>query len=180
MRLDKPRVQPLSDDELDEDFKNLLGDEPLNIFRTLGHHPKLLKRWLVFGNHILAKNSLPPRDRELAILRVGWLCRAGYEWAQHVVIGKNAGLVDSDIDRITKGPRAEGWTDHEAALLQATDELHEDSFVVDSTFAELSNHYSTEQLIDLVFTVGQYHLVSMALNTFGVQLDEGLERMPER
>jgi len=180
MRLDEPRVQPLSDDQLDEDFKNLLGDEPLNIFRTLGHHPKLLKRWLVFGNHILAKNSLPARDRELAILRVGWLCRAGYEWAQHVVIGRNAGLEDADIDRITKGPHADGWVAHEAALLQATDELHEDSFVTDSTFAELSNHYSTEQLIDLVFTVGQYHLVSMALNTFGVQLDEGLEGMPER
>ena len=180
MRLDEPRVQPLSDDQLDEDFKNLLGDEPLNIFRTLGHHPKLLKRWLVFGNHILAKNSLPARDRELAILRVGWLCRAGYEWAQHVVIGRNPGLEDADIDRITKGPHADGRVAHEAALLQATDELHEDSFVTDSTFAELSNHYSTEQLIDLVFTVGQYHLVSMALNTFGVQLDEGLEGMPER
>jgi alkylhydroperoxidase family enzyme len=180
MRLAQPRIQPLGDDELDEEFKNILGDEPLNIFRTLGHHPKLLKRWLVFGNHILAKSSLPPRDREIAILRIGWLCEAGYEWAQHVVIGKNAGLSDAEIERITKGPEADGWSPGEAALLRATDELHDDAFVSDAAWAALAEHYSTEQLMDLVFTVGQYNLVSMALNTFGVQLDDGLEGMPGR
>jgi len=180
MRLDKPRVAPLSDDELDDDFKNIMGDSPLNIFRTLGHHPQLLKRWLVFGNHVLAKSTLTPRDRELAILRVGWLCRSGYEWGQHVVIGKNVGLDEADIARVADGPDAEGWTPAEAALLRATDELHDDSFVSDATWTELTQHYSTEQLIDFVFAVGQYHLVSMALNTFGVQLDEGIEGLPTR
>ena len=180
MRLDEPRIPPLADDELDDEFKSVLGDAPLNIFRTLGHHPKLLKRWLVFGNHILAKSSLPPRDREIAILRIGWLCEAGYEWAQHVVIGKDTGLSDAEIESIMKGPEADGWSSAEVALLRATDELHEDAFVSDATWAVLADHYSTEQLMDLVFTVGQYNLVSMALNTFGVQLDEGLEGMPER
>lgn len=180
MRLEKPRVQPLSDDQLDPEFKEKMGGRVLNIFRTLAHHPKLLKRWLVFGNHILAKSTLSPRDREIAILRVGWLCQAGYEWGQHVVIGKTAGLSDEEIDRITRGPDAEGWSSAESALLRATDELHEDSFVTDPTWASLTDHYSTEQLMDLVFTVGQYHLVSMALNTFGVQLDEGLEGLPPR
>ncbi|MCP4035537.1 MAG: carboxymuconolactone decarboxylase family protein [bacterium] len=180
MRLDEPRVEPLPCDQLHDELKSRLGDKPLNIFRTLGHHPKLLKRWLVFGNHILAKNSLSPRDREIAILRVGWLCRAGYEWAQHVVIGKDEGLDDADIDRITKGADAPGWTPAETALLRATDELHEDTFVSDTTFAELADHYSTQQVMDFIFTVGQYHLVSMALNTLGVQLDAGLDGMPER
>ena len=180
MRLDKPRVAPLSDDELDDEFKNIMGDSPLNIFRTLAHHPKLLKRWLVFGNHVLAKSSLTPRDREIAILRVGWLCRSGYEWGQHVIIGKNSGMDDADIERVTAGPDAEGWTPAEAAIMRATDELHEDHFVSDATWAELNAHYSTEQVMDLVFAVGQYTLVSMALNTFGVQLDEGIEGFPKR
>ena len=180
MRLEKPRVQPLSDDQLDPEIKEKMGDRVLNIFRTLAHHPKLMKRWLVFGNHILAKSTLSPRDREIAILRVGWLCQAGYEWGQHVVIGKTAGLSDEEIERITVGPEADGWSPAESALLNATDELHNDSFVGDATWAALTEHYSTEQLMDLVFTVGQYHLVSMALNTFGVQLDEGLEGLPSR
>jgi len=97
-----------------------------------------------------------------------------------VVIGKNVGLDEADIARVADGPDAEGWTPAEAALLRATDELHDDSFVSDATWTELTQHYSTEQLIDFVFAVGQYHLVSMALNTFGVQLDEGIEGLPTR
>ena len=180
MRLDKPRVQPLTDEQLAPELKVQLGGRVLNIFRTLAHHPKLMKRWLVFGNHILAKSSLSPRDREIAILRVGWLCQSGYEWGQHVVIGKAAGLNDEDIDRLTRDADAAGWTASEAALVQGTDELHNDSFIGDETWAKLSEHYSTEQLMDFVFTVGQYHTVSMALNTFGVQLDSGLEGLPKR
>jgi alkylhydroperoxidase family enzyme len=180
MRLEKPRVEPLTDEQLAPELKVQLGGRVLNIFRTLAHHPKLMKRWLVFGNHILAKSTLPPRDREIAILRVGWLCQSGYEWAQHVVIGKAAGLRDDEVERITTGADAGGWTDAEAALLRGTDELHNDSFIGDATWAALSEHYSTKQLMDFVFTVGQYHTVSMALNTFGVQLDDGLEGLPKR
>ena len=77
MRLEKPRLDPLEIEEIDGEARARFSDgKILNIFRTLAHHPKLMTRWLVFGNHILAKNSLTPRDRELAILRVGWLCKA--------------------------------------------------------------------------------------------------------
>jgi len=178
MRLDRPRLEPLAAEEIDPDLR--LGDTPLNIFRTLAHHPKLLKRWLVFGNHLLAKSTLPARERELAILRVGWLCRAGYEWGQHVQIGRNAGLDDAEIDRVREGPEAADWSDAERAVLKATDELHQDSFVSDATWTELGKHFETQQLMDLIFTVGQYHLVSMALNTLGVQLEPGVPEMPER
>jgi 4-carboxymuconolactone decarboxylase len=179
MRLDKPRLEPLADDQLDPELRVRFGDGPiLNIFRTLAHHPGLAKRWLVFGNHVLAKSSLPARERELLILRIGWLCRAGYEWGQHVVIGKASGLTDEEIARIAKGPDAPGWSAGDRALLRATDELHADAFVSDATWAELAKVWSTQQLMDLVFTVGQYNLVSMALNSFGVQPEPGLPKLP--
>ncbi|MCG8588860.1 MAG: carboxymuconolactone decarboxylase family protein [Proteobacteria bacterium] len=179
MRLNEPRIAPLAPEDIDPETRSRLGDGPLlNIFATLSHHPKLLKRWLVFGNHVLAKHTLSPREREIAILRVGWLCRSGYEWGQHVAIGKQVGLRPEEIDRIREGPDAEGWSAHEAALLRATDELHADSFVSDATWKDLAG-LSDQQKIDLVFTVGQYHLVSMALNTLGVQLDPGIEGLPE-
>ena len=181
MRLEKPRLEPLDRDALDPELAERFGDGPiLNIFRTLAHHPKLMKRWLVFGNHVLAKSTLTPRDREIAILRVGYLCQAGYEWAQHVEIARASGLSDEEIARIAEGPDAPGWSDAERALLRATDELHEDQFVSDPTWAALAQHYDTEQILDFVFAVGQYHLVSMALNTLGVQLEEGAARMPRR
>jgi alkylhydroperoxidase family enzyme len=179
VRLEKPRVAPVADAEIDPELRERLGSGPLlNIFRTLANHPKLLTRWLVFGNHVLAKNSLPPRERELVILRIGWLCRSGYEWGQHVNIGKASGLTDEEIARIAKGPDAPGWSAAERALLRATDELHEDAFVSDATWAELAKSWSTQQLMDLVFTVGQYNLVSMALNSFGVQPEPGLPKLP--
>ena len=179
MRLDKPRVAPLADDQLEPELRVRFGQGPvLNIFRTLANHPALAKRWLVFGNHILAKSTLPAREREIVILRIGWLCRAGYEWGQHVGIGKAAGLTDEEIARIAKGPDAPGWSADDRALLRATDELHADAFVSDATWAELSKRWSTQQLMDLIFTVGQYNLVSMALNTLGVQPEPGLPALP--
>lgn len=180
MRLEKPRVPPLQDAEIDPELRERFGSGPiLNIFRTLANHPKLAKRWLVFGNHVLGHNTLSPRERELVILRIGWLCRSGYEWGQHVRIAKSSGLRDDEIARVARGPEAQGWSELERALLRATDELHADAFVSDATWQALSAHLDRQQLIDLVFTVGQYNLVSMALNSFGVQPEPGLARLPE-
>jgi len=181
MRLDKPRLEPLSRDRIDPELAARFGDGPiLNIFRTLAHHPRLLKRWLVFGNHVLAKSTLTPRDREIAILRVGYLCQAGYEWAQHAAIARASGLSAQEIARVAEGAEAKGWSPAERAVLRASDELHADSFVGDATWAALTEHYTTEQILDLIFTVGQYQLVSMALNTLGVQLEAGASGMPRR
>ena len=181
MRPEKPRLEPLPLEEIDADTRERFGGGPmLNIFRTLAHHPKLLKRWLVFGNHVLAKNSLGARERELVILRVGWLCRAEYEWSQHVPIAQGAGLSDAEIERVADGPDAEGWSELDRALLRAADELRRDAFVSDATWNALAAHYDTRQLMDLIFTVGQYTLVSMALNSLGVQLEAAAARFPKR
>jgi alkylhydroperoxidase family enzyme len=180
MRLSAPRITPLDEKDWSEEARAELGrtaaaGRVYNVFRTLVRHPKLLKRWLPFANHVLFKSSLPPREREILILRIGWLCGAEYEWAQHVVIGRRAGLTEADIQRIADGPDAPGGDPFEAALLRAADELHRDAFVSDATWATLAARYGPEQLMDMVFTVGQYNLVSMALNSLGVQLDPGLE-----
>ncbi|MEA2624930.1 MAG: hypothetical protein QOD06_975 [Candidatus Binatota bacterium] len=186
MRLDRPRIPPLAaeawDGELDKIREGATEggrQPPANVIATLAQHPKLLKRWMVFANHVLAKSSLPMREKELLILRVGWLCRAGYEWGQHVRIGRRAGLTDEEIGRIPKGPDAPGWSELDRLLLRAADELHTDAFVSDATWSALAERYDTRQLMDLVFTVGQYHLVSMALNSFGVPLDADIEGLPE-
>jgi alkylhydroperoxidase family enzyme len=120
-------------------------------------------------------STLVPRERELLILRIGWLCQAEYEWGQHVRFGREAGLTNEEIARIKEGPDAPGWAPFDATLLRAADELHAEAFISDATWAALSERYHTQQLMDVVFTVGQYNMVSMALNTFGVQLDKGVK-----
>ena len=179
MRLTKPRIEPSNEADWSESQKKTFAGQEMrgsvqNIFRTLANHEKLAKRWLVFGNHILSKSTLDPRQREIAILRIGWLCQSGYEWGQHVVIGKNCGLSDEEIGNIKIGAEA-NWSDHEALIIRAVDELHSDAFISDETWAGLSKTYDQQQMMDLVFTCGQYNMVSMALNSFGVQLDDDIE-----
>jgi 4-carboxymuconolactone decarboxylase len=184
MRLKQPRIAPLSPAEWDPETREVLEGLEIdghvyNVFATLARHLKLFKRWLVFGDHTFSKSSLPAREREMVILRMGWLCRAEYEWGHHVAIGKQVGLGSEDIRRVAAGPDASGWDSFEAALLRAVDELHADSLISDTTWKALAGRYNTEQLLDLIFTAGQYTLVSMALNCCGVQLEEGFERFPD-
>ena len=175
-----PRVSPLPESEWSNETRDLLESlrrdgHIYNIFRTLARHPPLLKKWLVFGSHILSRSTLPAREREIAILRMGWLCRAEYEWGHHVAIGKDAGLSDDDIERVAGGAEASGLDPFESTLLRAVDELHANSVIADSTWRALAERYTTEQLMDFLFTAGQYKLVSMVLNSLGVQLEEGFE-----
>ncbi|HEY4333182.1 MAG TPA: carboxymuconolactone decarboxylase family protein [Ilumatobacteraceae bacterium] len=184
MHLDQPRITPTTEADWDDDSRPIVeaiernGGRPLNIFRTMARHPKLFKRWMVFGNHVLSNSTLPARERELVILRTGYLCTSGYEWAQHVAIGRRSGLTDDEITRIAAGPQDPAWSAGDATLLTATDELMATKFISDATWARLSVAWSEQQLMDIVFTVGQYTLVSMALNTFGVQIEPETDKFP--
>ena len=148
-----------------------------NIFATLVRAPGLFRRWLPFGGKLLA-GKLPARDRELLILRTGWNCSAEYEWAQHSRIALDCGLTAEEIRRVVLDPAAGGWAPFDMTLLRAADELHESSTLSDATWSALAERYDTEQLIELPMLVGHYHLVAMALNSFGVELDDGLTGFP--
>ncbi|MCB1748839.1 MAG: carboxymuconolactone decarboxylase family protein [Gammaproteobacteria bacterium] len=179
MRLSKPRIEPLAPEQWSPEVADIMAPfvaagTDHNVFRTMANYPALMRRWLVFANHVLMKSSLPARERELVILRIGYLCGAGYEWGQHVVIARRCGLDEAGIASARSGPDTPGIPELDRLLLRATDELHADAFISDATWNALAAHLSTEQLMDLVFAVGQYNLVSMALNSFGVQLDAGL------
>lgn len=185
MRLAAPRIEPVDLGRLDADQRAALepflttdggrvgGGKILNIFRTLAHAPKALTAFLGWGNYILSKRSaLSPRDRELVILRTGYNCRSGYEWTQHKRIGLDCGLSEDEVARIKAGPDADGWTDLDRAMLRATDELTTSHFVSDTAWAALAP-LGDKGRMDLVMTVGQYTQVSMILNSFGIQVEDG-------
>jgi len=173
-----PRLPPLAPAEQDDQARELLagvaGAGPAsNIFATLVRHPGLFRRWLPLGGKLLA-GKLPARERELLILRTAWRCRSEYEWGQHLLIGRQVGLSDDEIDRVKVGPDAPGWPVADAALLRAADELHDDSCVTDGTWAALAERYDEHQLIEVPMLVGQYHLVAFSLNSLGVQREPGV------
>jgi len=185
MRLTSPRIAPLADDQMDADQKELLAPmaatgRVLNIFRTMARTPKAAKGFLAWGNYILSRrNDLPAREREIVILRTGYLCKSGYEWTQHKAIGLRDGLTEAEIEAIKTGAGAAGWSAADAALIKAADELHADQFISNATWAELHKHFSEKQCMDVVYTAGQYTQVSMILNSFGVQLDPGQTLDPD-
>jgi alkylhydroperoxidase family enzyme len=178
-----PRIHPLPPAERDERTQELvssmsIGEGELNIFTTLARHPRLLKQWSRFGGTLLARGEIPPRERELLILRTAWNTQADYEWGQHVRIGKDTGLTDEEIGRIPAGPDADGWDAFDAVLVQAADELHNDARLGDATWAALAERYDARQLIELCMLVGQYHLVAFTLNSLGVEREPGVEGLP--
>ena len=146
----------------------------LNLLGLLAHHPDLTRAYHTFNGHVLFATTLTPRQRELLVLRVGVLRQADYEYAQHVILGLESGLSEEEIDRITEGPGADGWSAVDRAMLAAVDELLADAVIGDETWAALATELDTQQLMDLVFTVGAYELLAMAMRTFGVQLDDDL------
>jgi len=155
------------------------GVQSINLIRTLSHHPPLMEAWGPFGGYILRGSTLPDRDREMVILRTAWLNGAEYEWGHHSRAAKAAGMTAEEVRNVAVGENAGPWSSFERYLLRAATELHRNSAISERTWAFLKARYSDQQMIDLIFTVGQYRMVSMALRSIGVEPDEGLEPFPE-
>jgi alkylhydroperoxidase family enzyme len=143
------------------------------IMRTMLRHPELFNRQMEIGLQLLSRGALSKRDRELVILRVAWLCQAPYEWGEHVHIAKNVGISSDEIERVTRGSEASDWSEHERALLRATEELRADAFISDATWSKLSKTLDQRQLIELPIVIGQYQTVAYYQSSLRLRLHDG-------
>jgi alkylhydroperoxidase family enzyme len=146
----------------------------LNVLGTLALHPELATAYHAFNGHILFSTTLSTRQRELVVLRVAAVRAAEYEWLQHVVLAGDVGISPEELERVAAGPAADGWSPFEAALLAAVDELLDDAMIADATWKVLADELDAQQLMDLVFTVGAYDVLAMAMRSFGIQIDDDL------
>jgi alkylhydroperoxidase family enzyme len=156
-------------DDTAPDMRAMLGNLP-EIMRTMLRHPALFTQLANTGLQLLGHGALPGRDRELAILRIGWLCRAPYEWGEHVLIAKKYGVSSTEIEAITTGSTAPAWSDHDRAILRAAEELHADATISDATWATLAARYDDRQLIELPVVIGQYQAVAYYQNALRISL----------
>ncbi len=184
LRPSSPRIAPLVD--LTPELQEILGGginspagTPLNIFGTIAHHPRLLKRFMNFAGLFLNKGLLPAREREIVILRVGWNCQSVYEFGQHTVIGQRVGLSLIEIEALTKTSNEYQWSDRDKTLIAMSDDLCNDNCVSESTWKKLADDWKEDELIELVMVAGTYRLVSGFLNTMGVELDQDTPGWPE-
>jgi 4-carboxymuconolactone decarboxylase len=173
------RITPLQEGELSERVQQVISDlrpgPPLNIHATMARHPDIAVDVVNLGLTLHA-GRLSRRHREILILRTGWNCASGYVLAQHRRAALTGDMTREDLQRIRRGPSAEGWDPFEAALVRAADELHADETVSDDTWSDLTERFGEDELIEAVTLVGYYHLMSFMLNALGVPIEPGTDR----
>jgi 4-carboxymuconolactone decarboxylase len=142
-----------------------------NMALTLAHHPSLAFAYMKFGGRLLGAPKLSPRLREMIALYIGWRNKAEYEWVQHVAIGRDAGITDAEMEALKIGAEAPNWTDLERDVLRATEQLLSQAQVDDATWNGLAAELNTQQLIELLFVIGNYGMLSWIINAFGIQAE---------
>jgi 4-carboxymuconolactone decarboxylase len=187
-----PRLAPLPRERWDDDVRAALraafsktaerflstGPDAMqvpNAITTMLHHPALSGRFLSYNRVLLESPALGHRLREIMVLRVAWRTRSSYEWIQHLKLAERYSVTPEDVEAITRGTPATSWTPLETELLAATDQLLDRYRVDDDTWARLAAHLDERQLVEVVFVVGTYTCLAMAFNSFGLQLDPGLD-----
>jgi 4-carboxymuconolactone decarboxylase len=187
-----PRIAPKLPSEWDDVILDALGAFPksldfvlsgwkagdmnvrgMHVLGTMAHHPPLAKAFMTFNAHVAGASTLSARVREFIILRISWLRRAEYEFVQHIILGKRAGLSDAEIKRVQQGPNAPDWDPLEAEVVRAVDELYVDGGIGQTTWERLTARFSAVQIMDVVFLVGCYDMLGMAIKTFNTQLEAG-------
>jgi alkylhydroperoxidase family enzyme len=143
-----------------------------SFYGILAHSPEFLAGYMDLGIAITAACALPGRSRELLILRTGWLCGAPYQWGEHVRIARDHSLSSDDIERVTHGSAAPGWTAQDRALLRAAEELHADAMIGDETWQALAQFLDQRQLLEVPIVVGHYHTTAFLQNAVRVALND--------
>lgn len=187
---DGPRIDAIPNDRIDADAWSLVntlresaGAPPVDVMpefmRLMAKHPPIFRRQMEMGN-VLFNGRISPRERELAVLRISWLAGAPFEWGEHVAIGKRCGLTAEEIERVTQGSLAAGWSEHDAAILRGVEELVADFAMSDETWGVLAKSWDEPQLIEFPMMVGQYLTTAFLLNSLKVPLGAGNTGLAQR
>jgi alkylhydroperoxidase family enzyme len=142
------------------------------IMFTMCRFPAVWDKIMALSLHLQTETgALLPRDRQLVILRTGWLLQAPYEWGEHVRMSKACGITSDEIERITIGSSAPGWTSHERAILAACEELRADVFVSDATWQQLAETLSEAQIVELLVLSGHFTNIAYLQNSLRLRLE---------
>ena len=173
------RIPAMDESEISDDMREVVappkgygtpGDTP-EVFRVMLRNPELLKVYHPMGGYFIVEGKMPPRDRELVILRVGWLSQAPYEWGEHVATAQRIGVLTSvEIEDVMTGSTAPKWSAHDRAVLRGVEELTDKSMISDATWAELAGGMSKEQLVEFPILVGQYKAIAYLQNALRMEL----------
>lgn len=177
------RISPLEppyEPEVESDLKKIMppGVEPLKLFKTVAHNPRILRKFM--NSNLLDRGSIDWRDREIFILRTCARCGAENEWGVHVVFfADRVGLTTDQVAASVKGDHDDpAWSQQDGLLIRLADELHDTAHVSDDLWESLTEHWEPPQLIEFVAVAGFYHTVSFMINAAGIELEDWAARFP--
>jgi alkylhydroperoxidase family enzyme len=174
------RVPYLDKSDLVAEDQELLKRN-ITLHRALANSPNGLRAFGALGQFIRHKSRLDPRLRELAILQVGYLARAPYEWSHHVKIGRDFGVTDDDIRALieeTDG-RPSKLEPLAKLVLKAAREMTNDLAISEATFAALRKDLDNERVVDLVITISFYNAVVRLLVSLQIDVEPEYQRYLE-
>lgn len=174
-----PRLQPI--EKVAERAREAMKQSPaqaVNVVATMAHNRTVSKAIGAFAQTMLFESDLPRRQIEIAVLRMGWNCQAVYEFGQHTLFGRDAGLTETEIYDTTRPIGNGEWSPADATILQLVDDLYSDDCVSDTTWEAALEHFEVPEVLHLIATSGCYRVVSGFLNSAGVQLDDGVPGWP--
>jgi len=179
-----PRIPPVPEAQWTDAQKQLVAKyvpngQADNALKTLLQLPELVDGVMPYTNYLLNESSLPPRQRELLVLRAAWLAGSQPLWATHAAAARAAGLSASEVRRVAQGPDTAGWSPVEANLLRLVDQLYRNSSVSDALFQSLASGFTMFNMMDAVETANHFIVLSIVYNSFGVQPDaDRNDRLP--
>jgi alkylhydroperoxidase family enzyme len=190
--MDHPlRIEPVR--ELTEELRELLSPPPgieryigrspptspsaqnSEILGVMAHNPGLLRQFRTMMPFFMIDGVMPPRDRELAILRAAWMRQIPFVWGEHVIAAKRVGVTSEELDQIAEGSTASGWSEHDRAVIRAVEELIDDAMISDETWNVLAQTLNEAQLVELPLLVGQYLTMGYYQNSLRIRMWEGNE-----
>jgi alkylhydroperoxidase family enzyme len=181
------RIPPQPPEEWSEATRRALGDvvevggvsRPIHLPSVIAHHPTYLAPYLGWAKAIALHGVLSPRHNEILALRTAYLCQSDFEWGAHTRYALGRGcLTDDEIGAVALGPRATLWDPIERTMLHAADELHENASIGEATWIQLAAEFDHDAILEVVFIVGHYTMLSMVANTAGVQPESGWPAVP--
>lgn len=169
------QTAPISDDDWPTELADLLPGFAgmLNVYRTMAHHPALLRAWVNLREHIVNQSSLPKDFLEVVILRAGHNLNSPYEWAHHVFRARQLGMSDTRIASV-RGAVGE-MEDRDGLLAKSVDELFQSARLSQDTQTALQATFGLPAVFDLMATVGFYSTLGFILNTFDTPLDDNVK-----
>lgn len=181
-----PQVQPEDfTDETHAFFNQWTGgifkDADKNpVLRTFAHHPALANAFSPLNVHLLSENTLPVKLRQIAIMRTAWITGAAYMWSSHLNTSVRCGLSDDMFGPLQRGADDPYFTDFERVVIRATEELVTDRLISDANWNALMAEWDNKQMLDFMFTVGCYAMVSGVMRSTGAERQEDLLELAEK